>query len=110
MATQTITTTARETRSSMHLDSTPISPVETVREWQYAGPPNPLDPERFEAANNYGWDYAHGNPINPVRAGHNVAIRPFNSRFVYFRLQGVNVMGVRVIGRGASRAIVDLCK
>ncbi len=70
-------------------------PYETTRDWVYAGPARTEDdPDRFEAANRSDWDYARGNPFNVIKAGHNVAIRPFNSTFVFFRIQGVNLMGV----------------
>ncbi len=73
----------------------PSDQHQALNNWQFAGPYDPwVDPERFEAANNHEWDYAFGNPINPVKQGHNIAIRPFSSGFVYFRLQGVNLMGV----------------
>lgn len=53
-----------------------------------------VDPERFWAANDENWDYGQGNPINPVRQGQRIDIRPNNGTTVTLIAYGVLVIGV----------------
>lgn len=60
----------------------------------------PRDPNRMEAANVEDWNYARGNPPNPIAGVVDKTLRPNNATgfvfntFIYVMFKGVSLMYV----------------
>lgn len=94
-ATATDHVPAVEEEVTLHLVGE-ADPRTSQQHWEFAGPYDPaaVDPDRYPAANDPDWDYATGNPPNPVWQGQNLSSRTNRSSRTYILMAGVNVVGV----------------
>lgn len=83
------------TSQTSSADVGPVLDQQHSQHWQYAAALDPwVDSNRYWAGNDDTWDYAQGNPINPIHQGQDISLRPNNTVYTFVRFRGTHLLVV----------------